>query len=202
MMFECRIADSRLNIHRKQHHLRYLTTWHISRETHSPSKVSRPWKNHRQMRNKLKEQALLHDAQRAAQLAANQEHASKIRAETDLEAIAGAKREFYLQRKSPATATAQEKKEWEAERKVEAAQMQLQVTECELALLRQSAAHAKEVADAQERVAEFARKLAAETSAHASTLKELESVLSERSEELQVTCQEGRRRDLWLRGIL
>ena len=56
--------------------------------------------------------------------------------------------------------------------------------------------------DLEERVAEFAKQLAAEVSAHASTLKELESVMSERSEELKVTCQEGRRRDLWLRGIL
>jgi hypothetical protein len=94
------------------------------------------------------------------------------------------------------------KREWEAERKAEAVQMQLQVSERVLALSSQSAAYAKKWADAEERVVEFAKQLAAEVSAHAQVRQELESVMSERSEELKVTCQEGRRRDLWLRGIL
>ena len=83
--------------------------------------------------------------------------------------------------------------------------MQVQVKERELALSSQSEAYAKEWADAERRVVEVAKELQAEVSAHASTLSTLKdflSVMSERTEELKVTCQEGHRRDLWLRGIL
>ena len=94
------------------------------------------------------------------------------------------------------------KREWESERELEAAQMAAQVAKRESELSAKVAATATEAATAATEAATVASELVAEVSAHVETLKELQRVVEEQAEKLRVTCQEGRRRVLWLRGIL